>query len=372
MTAVLRFVFLAFFVFVPTAHADIPAHCENDKECLIDLEGAECADGTPSFYTLTKRANAKNVLIYFEGGGGCWSKETCQSGYAQKLTRVEEGTDWNNGSGIHDARDPKNPFAKDFNIITVPYCTGDAYTGNKEMNYGTRKAPYKIRHVGYQNTLLTLEAVKQLYPTPDRLALVGCSAGGIGAYYHLRNLVQKFPQAKKYVLSDAGTPFRPPFVSEAKYKQIMVNWGAEKTLPEVTGVPMSNFGDVIRYNTRNFKEVRFGFVSSYSDKTMSFFAWALGAATPFSAVKKTIVDLADNYIGDAANAKVFYTKGDVHCHTPRALSSSASTEGDFGDWLTAMASGAHGWNNQRPDKLNDFVFEPATELPSLEEIHAQY
>lgn len=209
--------------------ATIPTDCGDDRECLIELAGSSCADGTPSYFTLTKRAGAKNLLIYFSGGGACWSKQSCEAGYAQTLTREEEPTDWTDGQGIHSKHDKKNPLATDYNIITVPYCTADAYTGNRTADYGTQRAPYVIRHVGYENVKKTLAAVKTLYPTPGKVVLAGCSAGGIGVTYHLRNLAATYPEARKYVVSDAGTPFRPPFVHEKNYRQIMASWGADTT-----------------------------------------------------------------------------------------------------------------------------------------------
>lgn len=355
-----------------TLWENLPAHCQNDKECLIELPGAYCADGTRSFFTLTKRAKAKNLLIYFRGGGACWSPETCDAGYARVLTRKETATDWTNGKGIHDSQDPNNPFRKNYHVVTIPYCTGDAFTGNRVVDYLSDRAPRKMHHVGYQNAVLTLQAAKALYPSPERVAIVGCSAGGIGAYYHLRNLADAFPSAKKYVISDAGTPFRPPYVDGSKYQQIMKVWGADRTLPQwESGHVASHFGEVWQYNKQFFPDVKFGFISSYGDKTMSFFAWTLGATAPFAAVKKTIIEAADQDLGNLPYGKVFYTQGTDHCHTPKKLSDSTSTKTNLGEWLTAMVSDDSTWENQRPDESRQFNFEEPNHLPTLEEIQSE-
>ena len=91
------FVFLT-FLFVNRAYSgNIPSHCHYDKECLIEVPGMVCADGTASYITLTAREGAENALIYLSGGGACWNKTTCSLGYAQPLTRVGPNNDWNNG-----------------------------------------------------------------------------------------------------------------------------------------------------------------------------------------------------------------------------------------------------------------------------------
>jgi len=85
-----------------------------------------------------------------------------------------------------------------------------------------------------------------------------CSAGGIGVTYHLRNLAAAYPETQKYVVSDAGTPFRPPYVYEKNYREIMANWGADTTLPldPSTGKPVADLGQLAKFNTREFPDIR--------------------------------------------------------------------------------------------------------------------
>jgi hypothetical protein len=325
-------------------------NCVDGKECLIDLPGSSCGDGTQSYFTLTKRTGAKHLLIYLNGGGACWDKDTCSGGYVETLTRQETATDWAGGTGIQNSQDPTNPFAKDYNVITVPYCTGDAYTGGATVDYGTSAQPFVVHHQGYQNIKLVLSAVKQLYPDPDKVVLLGCSAGGIGAYVHERNLADTYPDAAKYVVSDAGTPFKPPFVDATKYAAIMKSWGAQANLPTTGGQSVSDFGALLQYNIATYPKIRFGFISSYQDQVMTFFAWALGAATPLTAVHDLIVDLSDHVLGmSTPNARVFYVNGNEHCQTPFALNSITSVRSNLGEWLGDLVDDAAAWDNQRPD-----------------------
>lgn len=348
--------------------AEISKECGNDRECLIEVPGAVCADGTPSYITLTKRANAKHLLVYLKGGGACWSKSTCEKGYAKPLTRREDATEWTEGRGIHSKSDKNNPFGQDYNVITVPYCTGDVYAGNRTTNYGSDDRPYVIQHHGYENVKLSLAKAKELFPTPEKAALVGCSAGGIGAYYHLRNFAGAFPQAKKYVVSDAGTPFRPPYIYDERYRAIMTSWGAENTLPS----DAKNFAEVMKHNTKNFGDVKFGFISSYGDTVMAFFALTAGSPSAFTAVKKSIIDASDNAIGrDSAHARVFYTESSRHCHTPESLGDIVSEGRSLGDWLHDMTEDYNQWDNVRPDLRRDVQASPIDEaISSVEQLPA--
>jgi len=347
-----QFLILGLILLAQSTFGQIPKECHTDRECLIELPESTCADGTASFFTLTKRANASNVLIYLHGGGACWNQESCQKGYAKPLTRVENPTDWNQGTGIFNRYDRRNPFGENYHIVTIPYCTGDIYTGDRVIDYGTTQSPLVLRHRGYENVRSVLNAVKKLYPTPEKVAMVGCSAGGIGAIYHLRNLVSTFPTSKKYVLSDAGTPFKPPFLKEANYRMIMRNWGAESTLPPHFWFNrVSDFGQLVEYNSRQFPEVRFGFISSYRDRMMTFFALAVGSPSPFTAIKENIIHVAETHLTGASNSRVYYTDSSTHCHTPIPLSEVSSLDKNLGDWLREMVDDSGDWASIRPDKV---------------------
>lgn len=346
----LRSLALGVFAFAAMVHAE--PNCVDNQECLIDLPGTQCADGTMSYMTLTKRPGAKNTLIYLDGGGACWDKESCENGYATTLTRDPMPQDWNNGPGIQNLQDANNPFDKNYNVVYVPYCTADAYTGNRVADYGTPGQPLKINHHGYENVQKVLEKVKDLYPTPDKVVMLGCSAGGIGAYFHMRDLAATFPNTKKYVVSDAGVPFSPPFVDAQKYEKIMKSWGADQHLfmnPH-TGKMITSFAELIQYNTQQFGDIRFGFIDGYHDKIMTFFGWAIGALQPLQVVRDVLINTAEKAIGpNAPNGKVFYTETDTHCHTPQPPGSLKSGNTTLATWLKNLIDDSPAWKNERPD-----------------------
>ena len=76
--------------------------------------GAVCADGSAVNY-LEHVATRARVVLYLEGGGGCFSAETCafdnqdQLYFAQSLATPE----WlSQRDGIFDFEDPRNPSGR--------------------------------------------------------------------------------------------------------------------------------------------------------------------------------------------------------------------------------------------------------------------
>jgi len=60
------------------------------------------------------------VLVYFQGGGACWTKETTAAGFCStdaKPTGFE---------GLFDRTNVNNKF-KDYTIVQALYCSGDVW-----------------------------------------------------------------------------------------------------------------------------------------------------------------------------------------------------------------------------------------------------
>jgi hypothetical protein len=323
--------------------------CPVGSTCRIPVPGMRCADGTAGHVYVTRRANAENLLVYLDGGGACWNRATCRLGYALRLGAADlDEPDWQTGPGVYNGNDAGNPFARDFTIVNVPYCSGDAHAGNKWAVYGKN---YKLLHQGFRNTALALEAAREWFPDPRRAVLMGCSAGGIGVLFHQRRFEASYPNAKKYVINDAGTPFSPPHVSASQYDAIRHTWGADaNTGTDEYGKPIRDFKTLLLENVRRYPETRFAFVSSYLDAVMGFFARNIGSSWWPGVIRRMIVDLADDRrFRDSPGARVFYRPGVVHCLTNRALGTVQSDGVRLSDWLTSMLYDDPSWRDVRPD-----------------------
>ncbi|NDG27291.1 MAG: hypothetical protein EB120_08970 [Proteobacteria bacterium] len=260
-----RALLLFFFFFsVHFLKADfLPPGCQYNKECVVELPGSFCADGTSSYYAVLPQKNTNSIVFFLEPGGACWSKETCNFSHVLSLTRKEHRNKWGKKRGIFNLADAKNPF-RNFSIVSIPYCTGDTFLGNNEINYGTDSSPHIVKHHGYKNVLLTFDAVKSIHPNPDKVVL---------------------------------------------------------------------FGD---------------------DIVMTVFAKSVGSPSASSAVSNTMIDAAENYLGnESSNARVFFVENREHLHFDQPLSRTNSSGIQLTDWLLKMFSGDSSWNNVRPDLVGE-------------------
>lgn len=327
----------------------LPTGCDFNKDCIVELPGAVCADGSPYFFTLRAQRNSKDLLIFLQPGGACWSAETCGVNQVISLNRKSPQKLNLPEKGLLDLSNPSYPFYG-FSKITLPYCTGDVFLGDKEINYGTKEKPSIMRHRGYRNVQQAMDVIKSFMPHPERVVLFGRSAGGMGVLGHVRNLDEAFPDSIKYALADAGTPLLPAYLDENQYRTIMNNWNAFETLPQANGDErMDHLGDLLHYNTVHFPHIRYGLIQSYEDRVMTFFAKNVGSQDPSSAVRKSIIDSSDNYIGiDTPHAKVFFVEGKTHVLSKSSLSRTQSVGMSLGQWLKLMFSNEV-WPNIRPD-----------------------
>jgi hypothetical protein len=82
----------------------------------------QCADGSEYvFHTLDR--DPDNVLLYYQGGGACFTEEMCsfENGTYKVTTGIDDHPTDESG-GIWDDDNPDNPFA-DWSIVFMPYCT---------------------------------------------------------------------------------------------------------------------------------------------------------------------------------------------------------------------------------------------------------
>ena len=136
-------------------------------------DDCRCSDGSP-FELWERPADPTKVVLYFQGGGACFSAETCgpdSSTFTRNLT-LGAAPDF---GGIFDETNPENPLAA-HSIVYVPYCTGDVHLGDRVTEYSDTVT---IDHNGFPNARKGLDTVLQNYPDVKQLVVVGASAGSI-------------------------------------------------------------------------------------------------------------------------------------------------------------------------------------------------
>ncbi|CEG48414.1 Protein notum homologue [Plasmopara halstedii] len=134
------------------------------------------------------------LLLFFQGGGACVGKYTCdftlqcQLGDDSLISTRATVTE----KGIMNRHLGDNVF-NDFNIVYLPYCTGDLFVGNKYLepfenmySQGLENkqclGQNKGMHLnGYNNTMAVIKWALDNYPNPEQIVIGGYSAGSLGA-----------------------------------------------------------------------------------------------------------------------------------------------------------------------------------------------
>ena len=181
-----------------------------------------CALGTPYSFFHRNGADSSRLLIYFEGGGACWDWVSC-SGLFDSTVQDDELSEYR---GIFDATNPENPF-RDFEIVFVPYCTGDVFVGDAKQHYGDDPSSHPIAHRGFANVEAILAWMARQDPHPGEVVVAGTSAGSYGALFYAPVIERQFPKARIVMLGDSGVPLLKDTPA------VLHTWGADRVLQKI-------------------------------------------------------------------------------------------------------------------------------------------
>jgi Pectinacetylesterase len=166
-----------------------------------------------------RRADPKRLLVFFQGGGGCFSVETCRPGSTWFDDRIDPYDSPAGSGGILDFGNPSNPF-RDYSLVYIPSCTGDVHTGSRLVRYG----PVRVHQKGFINARAALARAYREFPDPDAVFLTGCSAGSVGSAFHADSIIRRYPDARVTQLGDSlAFVFHRPIS--------LVEWGTHQHFP---------------------------------------------------------------------------------------------------------------------------------------------
>lgn len=173
-------------------------------------DSCQCSDGS-DYWIYTKKGNSKNLILHFQGGGACWDDASCTSPlilnpktgfYFSKINEWMFKALFSHG--ILENNLDINPF-KDWNIVFIPYCTGDLHIGNTENTYTDEDGNMKrVKHYGKINVTKALEWVESNFNHFEKILISGESAGGFGNIFWTSRIVNMFPGSMFYQLSDCS------------------------------------------------------------------------------------------------------------------------------------------------------------------------
>ena len=180
---------------------NIPENPQNGIWYRILLPDCRSANGS-EYYASIKLGTEKNLAVVFMGGGVSVSEYTA----ARPLTvfnlfddereafyfeQLEPQTDEAIDQGICSSQ-KENPF-NNWNMIIINYSTGDFHVGRSDFPYTKTDGKKSVLfHHGYENFHACMAAALQYVPKPEKLLILGGSAGGFGVSMLSDEIIQMF------------------------------------------------------------------------------------------------------------------------------------------------------------------------------------
>ncbi len=241
----------------------------------VDAE-TSCADGSDVGF-LERRADPRKVVLYFEGGGACFSAETCGFDSPEKsyLSSSEATPELlAQRGGIFDAANPENPLAE-YSFVYVPYCTGDAHLGTRTASYDDELT---VQHTGYLNGEAALDHLVASYPGTTQLLVAGVSAGSIPTPLYAGLAADALPDARIVTLGDGSGAYPDDPVLNAFIGSLWGTDGAIPDWPATEGVTLREWGipALYRFAGQHAPEVTFARFDYAYDEAQAFYGSLVG------------------------------------------------------------------------------------------------
>lgn len=166
-----------------------------------------CNDGSPAGYYLKESKGSRRWLLFLEGGWYCFNRENCDSRYTT-MRRLMSSKDWphtRTGTGILSSQPEENPHWWNANMVFIPYCSSDVWSGASPKS---EKNDY-----AFMGSLIIQEVVRELLGKglsgAKVLLLAGSSAGGTGVLLNVDRVAELleemgYPSIQVRGLADSG------------------------------------------------------------------------------------------------------------------------------------------------------------------------
>ena len=212
-----------------------PVRDSYDTWLKIEPPGIVCGDGSPYKFFVNYSDKSDNLVVMFEPGGACWDYDSCAGKNGIRGAANPHGlTDdhWNMAQFISPftSRFDDTSPTRDWNMVYVPYCTGDVHTGVKTVTYASDDASpdLEFHHDGHAAVMNVVGWLDDNFTHVPKMLSTGCSAGGVGAlvnYRFLRNGVRAVE--KGYLIDDSGPIFTSDGYSKPMHAMIRSAWNLD-------------------------------------------------------------------------------------------------------------------------------------------------
>jgi Pectinacetylesterase len=260
---------------VPGERIDTPA----DTWTYVPIPEAKCRDGSSTGIGVRMHPGATQVAIYFEGGGACFHDASCAINDVLTSWNESSFNAWvgaTGSAGIFDTTRDDNPL-RGWNMVYVPYCTGDVHAGAREhVDVPGATAPKDQMFVGYTNVGWYLRRLVPTFAGASHVLVTGISAGGFGAAFNYDRIAQAFCGARVTLVDDSGPPMSDAYLAPCLQQRWRDLWNLDSTLPAdcsaCRGQP--DGGGIVHYVdylANKYPSQQLGLISANQDAIISLF-----------------------------------------------------------------------------------------------------
>ena len=297
-----------------------------------------CARGG-RFAFWARQGTTEELVVYFQGGGGCWDYQTCRPGSTFFDDAVSDADDPTGEAGILDPDDPRNPFRR-ASMVYIPSCTGDVYIGDHDQTYRSAAGDQvTIHHRGHVNAAAALHWTFRYLPGPRSVLVSGCSAGSVGSALAAPSVIEAYSGARVTQLGDSlALVFHRPLDLQTDYRghDHLPAWAAG-----MPGLRPGAFTMAAWYRAlaAHYPHQRFAQVNFLHDAVQRRFYEAVGGR-PDGFERDLVASLTEIQRGAPGNFRSYLADGSDHC----VLGTEAFHRLQVGgvalrDWVTDLAAG---------------------------------
>ena len=231
-----------------------PARDAYDTWVKIEPSGVVCGNGSQYKFFVNYSNTTDNLVVVFEPGGACWDYDSCAGRNGIRGAANPDGINdnhWDKASFISPflSRFDYTSPSQHWNMVYVPYCTGDVHTGSNVVTYtsGTTTDPdLTFHHDGHAAVQTVVSWIDDNFTHVPKMLSTGCSAGGVGSlvnYRFLRNGVRAIE--KGYLINDSGPVFPSSGYSKPLHNMIRAAWNLDTLLPQMpAGFTLDDMGTI--------------------------------------------------------------------------------------------------------------------------------
>ena len=308
----------------------------------IDVPESKCDDGSPTGFAVNPK-DTSDLFIYFEGGGACWDYLTCVAvGTASKgpVGAAEWATRAMNLPQPFDRSRTTNPF-KDATMIYIPYCTGDLHIGDNVATY-TASSTVTYNHKGRPDTVAFLSRVASTWRSPQRVVVSGSSAGGYGAALNYDLARRTFPDARMYLIDDAGPLLEGDAVNSSLRNAWFTSWNIGGLIDDLCTGCRDDFSLLEPQLTRRYPNDRKALLSSLQDQTIRTYFML----TP-DVFQTDLLMMIKDRLDPTTTFRSFVIAGDQHTLLG-TMTTSTTKDQVLEPWLDGMVNDAATWVSVQP------------------------